>query len=86
MNLIIQNQKTNSLKIFITEKTNNAITQIANKLKAEIIEHKNFIGGRYSVMSEVGMLPAELMNLKVKKFKNLNYLINNKNFVNRLIF
>lgn len=85
MNLIIQNKKKNSTKIFITEKTNNAITEIANKLKAEIIEHKNFIGGRYSVMSEVGMLPAELMNLNVKKFKNLNYLINNKNFVNQLI-
>ena len=85
MNLIIQNQKKNNIKIFITEKTNNAINEIANKLKAEIIEHKNFIGGRYSVMSEAGMLPAELMNLKVKKFKNLNYLINNKNFVNKLI-
>ena len=84
MNLIIKNKKNNT-KIFITEKTNNAITEIANKLKAEIIEHKNFIGGRYSVMSEVGMLPAELMNLNVKKFKNLNYLINNKNFVNQLI-
>ena len=86
MNLIIQNKKKNNIKIFITEKTNNAITEIANKLKAEIIEHKNFIGGRYSVMSEVGMLPAELMNLKVNKFKNLNYLINNKNFVDRLIY
>ena len=84
MNLIIQNKKNNT-KIFITEKTNNAIREIANKLKAEIIEHKNFIGGRYSVMSEAGMLPAELMNLNVKKFKNLNYLINNKNFVNQLI-
>jgi len=85
INLIIQNQKKNNIKIFITEKTNNAIVEIANKLKAEIIEHKNFIGGRYSVMSETGMLPAELMNLKVKKFKNLNYLINNKNFINQLI-
>ena len=36
-------------------------------------------------MSEVGMLPAELMNLKTKKFKNLNYLINNKNFTEKLI-
>ena len=85
MNLIIQNKKKTNTNIIITENTNNAITEIANKLKAEIIEHKNFIGGRYSVMSEVGMLPAELMNLKVKKFKNLNYLINNKNFVSRLI-
>jgi len=85
MNLIIQNKKKNNIKVVITEKKNNAITEIANKLKAEIIEHKNFIGGRYSVMSEVGMLPAELMNLNVRKFKNLNYLINNKNFVNQLI-
>jgi glucose-6-phosphate isomerase len=85
MDLIIQNKKKNNIKVIITEKTNNVITEIANKLKTEIIEHKNFIGGRYSVMSEAGMLPAELMNLKVKKFKNLNYLINNKNFVNRLI-
>ena len=37
-------------------------------------------------MSEVGMLPAQLMNLNVKKFKNLNYLINDKNFVNHLIY
>ncbi len=86
LNFIIKNNKKNCINIFITEKKNNAITEIANKLKAEIIEHKNFIGGRYSVMSEVGMLPAELMNLKVNKFKNLNYLINNKNFVDRLIY
>ena len=86
MNLILQNKKKNNTKTFITEKTNNAIREIASKLKADIIEHKNFIGGRYSVMSEVGMLPAELMNLKVNKFKKLNYLINNKNFINRLIF
>ena len=50
MNLIIQSNKKNDIKIFITEKKNNAITKIVNKLKAEIIEHKNFIGGRYSVM------------------------------------
>ncbi len=84
-NLILQKEKKNNTKIFITEKKNNALSEIAEKLKAEIVEHKNFIGGRYSVMSEVGMLPAELMNLKVKKFKNLNYLINNKNFVKKLI-
>ena len=41
--------------------------KFAKKLKAEIIHHNNFIGGRYSVLSEVGMLPAELMGLKCKK-------------------
>ena len=34
---------------------------LAKKLKAEVIYHNDFIGGRYSVLSEVGMLPAELM-------------------------
>ena len=38
----------------------------AKKLKAEIINHNNFIGGRYSVLSEVGMLPAELNGFKFK--------------------
>ena len=58
---------------------------LANKLKAEVIHHNNFIGGRYSVLSEVGMLPAELMGYSPKKFRRLNYLINNKQFVNFLI-
>ena len=58
---------------------------IANKLKGEIIEHKNFIGGRYSVMSEAGMIPAYLMDLKIEKFKQLNKLMFNKNFANSLI-
>jgi glucose-6-phosphate isomerase len=58
---------------------------LANQLKADIVEHKNYIGGRYSVLSEVGMLPAELMGLDEKKFKRLNYLIENKRFINNLV-
>ena len=58
---------------------------LANKLKAEIIDHNNFIGGRYSVLSEVGMLPAELMGLDVNKFKQINSLIKNKQFENSLL-
>lgn len=58
---------------------------IAENLKAEIIHHNNFIGGRYSVLSEVGMLPAELMGLNINKFKQFNNLIKNKSFLNSLI-
>ncbi len=75
----------NSKNIFITENKNSYLRNLANDLKTEIVEHKNFIGGRFSVLSEVGMLPAEIMGLKEQKFKRLNYLINNKNFVNELI-
>ena len=71
--------------IFITENNNSYLFRLANKLKSEIIFHNNFIGGRYSVLSEVGMLPAELMGLKSKNFKQLNNLIKNKNFFNLLI-
>jgi len=79
---------TNLLKnklIFITEITDNTLMALANKYNAEIIEHKRFIGGRYSVLSEVGMFPAALMGLNIKKFKNLKKLISNKNFVSALI-
>ena len=71
--------------IFITEKKNSYLFKLANNLKSEIIEHKNYIGGRYSVLSEVGMLPAELMGFKEKKFKKLNYLVKNKSFLKSLI-
>ena len=71
--------------IIITEAKNSYLTNLAKKLKSEIFEHKNYIGGRYSVLSEVGMLPAELMNLDEKKFKQFNNLIKNKNFINNLI-
>ena len=72
--------------IFISEKKENYLRQIASKLKKEIFRHQNFIGGRYSVLSETGMLPAFLMGLNIKNFKRLNYLINDKKFENNLIY
>ena len=77
--------KKNDHNVFITEKKDSYLRNLAKKLKAEIIEHKNFIGGRYSVLSEVGMLPAELMGLNEKKFKQLNNLIKKKSFLNSLV-
>ena len=69
---------------FITENKDSYLSSIAKKLKSEIIHHNNFIGGRYSVLSEVGMLPAELMGLNKNKFKQLNNLIKNKKFIQLL--
>ena len=81
----LNTRKINNNFVFITENKKNYLRKIAEKMKCEIIEHQNYIGGRYSVLSEVGMLPAELMGLNEKKFKQLNYLINNKTFINNLI-
>ena len=71
--------------VFITENRKSYISSLAYSLKDEIIHHNDFIGGRFSVLSEVGMLPAELMGLNVKSFKQINNLIKNKNFINSLI-
>ena len=81
-NLLLKKKHKN---IFITENKKSYLYLLAEKLKADIVDHNNFIGGRYSVLSEVGMLPAELMGLKSDKFKNLNMLVKNKNFFNSLI-
>ncbi len=71
--------------IFITENKKNYLHLLAQKMKAEIIHHNDFIGGRYSVLSEVGMVPAELMGLKSNSFRQYNQLIKNKRFLNSLI-
>ena len=84
LNLISLRQKKNK-NLIITENKNNILNKLSKKLKSEVIEHKDYIGGRYSALSEVGMLPAELMGLDVKKFKVLNSLIRKKTFVNFLI-
>ena len=81
-NILIKKKDKN---IFITEDKPSYLNLLAKKLRADIIHHNNFIGGRYSVLSEVGMLPAELMGLSPKKFKQLNFLIKKKNFINSLI-
>ena len=71
--------------ILITENKKNILRELSRKLKAEIIDHNNYIGGRYSVLSEVGMLPAELMGLKPHKFKQFNALVNNKSFLSTMV-
>ena len=81
-NLLI---KKNDKNIFITEKKNSFLNSLARKLKADIVHHNNYIGGRYSVLSEVGMLPAELMGLNPNNFRTFNSLIKNKKFINSLI-
>jgi len=80
---ILTGRKTQN--IFLTENKKSYLRSLAEVLKSDIISHNNYIGGRYSVLSEVGMLPADLMGLSKNKFRNLNELIKNKNFTSSLI-
>ena len=81
-NLLLNKKSSN---LFITEKNNNPLRSLAKKLKADIVDHNNYIGGRYSVLSEVGMIPSELIGLNEKKFKQYNNLIKNNKFINILL-
>ena len=76
--------KKKDINIFVTENKKNYLSSLAQKLKSEVINHNNYIGGRYSVLSEVGMLPAELMGLDIRKFKQINNIIKNKQFIDLL--
>jgi len=56
--------------ILISEKKNNALFSLSKKLNLFYIEHKQHIGGRFSVLSEVGIIPAYLMEVNVSKLRS----------------
>ena len=66
--------------ILITENSDSGLKKFAKDRNISIIEHKNYIGGRYSILSEVGMIPAYIMGLNIDSFRKnlLNYFKNNK--------
>ena len=80
LNIIKKNSKN---LIIISEGKNNFLFKISKKLQLFYIEHKNYIGGRYSVLSEVSMIPAYLMGLSVLKLrsKTLNFLNGRKKVI-----
>ena len=82
INLLI---RSNSKKIFITEDKHSYLSLLAKQLKSEVIHHNNFIGGRFSVLSEVGMFPAELMGFKPINFRRLNDIVKDKKILNSLV-
>jgi glucose-6-phosphate isomerase len=47
----------------------NAVLQLARRHKLSVLEHSPSIGGRYSVLTNVGMLPAKVMGLDVKAIR-----------------
>ncbi len=72
--------------IIISENKNNILSNFAKNKNFKLIKHNPFIGGRYSVFSEVGMLPAYLMGLNPKNFKkNLPKILKNKKILSTSI-
>ena len=76
---VFKDKINNRNTIIITEKKNNLLNLFAKNKNILLIDHKDYIGGRYSVLSEVGMLPAYFMGLKINILrKNLLSFLNYK--------
>ena len=56
--------------IVIAERKNNLLFSLSKKLNLFYIEHKKHVGGRYSVLSETGVIPAYLMGLNIEKLRS----------------
>ncbi len=73
--------------MIITELKNSPLFNIAKKNNCLLLEHKNDIGGRYSVFSNVGMVPAIIAGLDVKKIhQGVVKFLNQNNFIDLLKF
>ncbi len=66
LNIIKQSAKN---IIIISEKKSNFLFSISKKYNLFYVEHKKYIGGRYSVLSEVGLLPGYLMGINIMKLR-----------------
>lgn len=67
LNILKKNSKN---IIIISEKKNNHLYYLSKKFNLFFIEHKNYIGGRYSVLSEVGLIPSYLMGINITKLRS----------------
>ena len=77
LNIIKKNSKN---IILISERKNNVLFSLSKKLNLFYIEHNPNIGGRYSVLSEVGIIPAYLMGINIKRLRSkISDSLNKKN-------
>ncbi len=69
--------------IIISERKENILFALSKRYNLFFIEHRKFLGGRYSVLSEVGLVPAYLMGLNIKKLRKnlLSQILKNKKFL-----
>ena len=74
--------------IIISEKRDNFLFNLSKQYNLFYIEHKNSIGGRYSVLSETGIIPSFLMGVNTKRLRSNLLMIlkgNNKKFFKRSV-
>ena len=62
----LQNYNIFDSMIIVTENKNSLLKEFANKNKIQFVEHNPDIGGRFSILSETGMLPFIDLDIKVE--------------------
>ena len=67
LNILKKNSKN---LILISEKKDNLLFSLSKNLNLFYIEHKSYVGGRYSVLSEVGIIPAYIMGINIYKLRS----------------
>ena len=74
--------------LIITEKKSNSLYNFAKKKNIKIISHRNYIGGRYSIFSETGLIPIYLMGYNITKLKKniLTFLKKDKEILKKNLF
>ena len=73
--------------LVVTEFKDSPLFNIAKKNNCTLLEHKKDIGGRYSIFSNVGMIPAILAGLDVKKVHlGASKVIENSDFIDTFKF
>jgi len=70
--------------IIVSEKSDNPLYLLSQKMNLFHIEHNNYVSGRYSVLSEAGIVPAYLMGINVSKLRK-NLLFHFKNINNKFL-
>ena len=80
---LLKNKINSKNSIIVTEEKKNILNTFAKSKKLLHITHKNYVGGRYSVLSEVGMIPAYFMGLKINGFRKnlLSFFKSKKNLI-----
>jgi len=73
--------------LFITADKFSSLAKIAKEINAQVIDHPADIGGRYSVFCAVGVIPALIASLDVKKFRlgakqAIDYFLNHSTIAN----
>jgi glucose-6-phosphate isomerase len=65
--------------VVITENKNSVLKNFADEYQVKFVEHNSNIGGRFSILSETGMLPFLNLNIKIEEAseKFLNFLNDN---------